>query len=73
MNRTLGAVILLLFLAVSGIVSVDLDLLHREDESPAPNSRLLAQVPEAGEKEPIQAAELLTLDTASLQDVEVAL
>ena len=35
------------------------------------NSRLLAQVSEAGANETIQAAELLTLDTTSLEDVEV--
>lgn len=57
--------------SVSGVVAVDLDILHREEEPADSNSRLLAEVREIGEDGTILAAELLTLDTASLVDVEV--
>jgi hypothetical protein len=64
--------------AVPGVVSVDVDHLQRTDVAgsvdPAP--RLLAELPAGGGAPEgaaaVRAAELLTLDPASLEDLEVA-
>jgi len=59
--------------AVPGVVSVDVDHLQRTDvpQSVDPAPRLLAELPAGGgAPETVQPAELLTLDPASLQDLE---
>jgi Baseplate J-like protein len=52
--------------SVAGVELVDVDLLHRNDAAPGLSERLLAEMPHG---ETPSAAELLTIDPASLEDV----
>ncbi len=57
---------------VPGVVAVDLDELYRSDEPAARQERLLAEPPGLDSAGTFQAAELLTIDPASLVDLELS-
>jgi uncharacterized phage protein gp47/JayE len=52
---------------VAGVVAVDVNKLHRSDQSEAWNELLSAQAPRAGDDSSVPAAELLTLDPGPLE------
>jgi hypothetical protein len=57
--------------SVPGVVAVDVDKLYRDDSDAPLNPYLVADAPAPGASPDEEGAELLTLDPASLEDVEV--
>jgi predicted phage baseplate assembly protein len=56
---------------VAGVIAVDVDKLYRSDKAATLEQRLLAEAPETPASGELQAAELLTLDAAPLDQLGV--
>ncbi|MGZ9257343.1 MAG: putative baseplate assembly protein, partial [Candidatus Binatia bacterium] len=57
--------------AVAGVIAVDVDKLYRSDQAATLEQRLLAEAPVTPANGALQAAELLTLDAAPLDQLGV--
>ena len=56
---------------VAGVIAVDIDKLYRSDKAATLEQRLLAEAPVTPANGALQAAELLTLDAAPLDQLGV--